>query len=456
MAEPLAVTSSPPALSWYEQAPRFVTALALGVVLAAVATSRPAPLGVLDGILFSYYNNSADPGALFYFNGWIALVPEIVAYLARGLSVPGQMAVYLAVATASALIMQRELQKLLQLWLRLFEAAMLSFVMLVFFQFYLPRLNQLVWCIWPLAIAAFCHILRKNFSGTAFSWTGLAAATLGCLTNPTAVVLIPLLGYFSLATRDAALRRQDAALAMLLLVYFAAIAFLKPAEVNYLPGNVVIGAARAMWHQLQAPLWWTIPLAIPILALAAICTAAFLRKIGDDTARKVILTLAYVGFSSIALFLLSGRVEIEAKLPPRYTILCTTMALVAFTVYAAGSFNARQRQWMICLVAAGVASAQIFLLASRLPAHLHQIREQFAFARAVDDFRASCQPGEAITQRPKPPGTVILCNHITTAATAALPVAHRDAFGNVFVAGPPAKLWRTTATAPTELLAPQR
>jgi hypothetical protein len=106
-------------------------------------------------------------------------------------------------------------------------------------------------------------------------------------------------------------------------------------------------------------------------------------------------------------------------------------------------------------MAIGIALAEIYLLASRLPAQLRHGREQFAFARAVDDFRASCQPGQAITQHRKPPGLAVLCGRIDAAATANLPVARRDTFGNVFVTGPPAKLWRTNDTAPIELLVPR-
>ena len=453
MNEPSAVNT--PSSSLLEETPRIVTALALVVVLAAVVTSRPPPLAVLDGILFNYYNNSADPRALIYFNGWVQLVPEIVAYLARWLPMPAQIAAYLVVAAASAFVMQRELQKLLQLWLRGFEAAIISCAVLVYFQVYLPMLNQLVWCVWPLAVAACCHIVRKNIASEPFSWTGLAATAVACLTNPTAVVFVPLLGAFTLTVESPTLRRQNIALAVLLSVYFLGMFVLKPDDAQYISRNAIINAARAVWHLINGSFWRTLPVAAAVLTLAWLCTAAF-RKSGDDMTRKAVLALVYVGFSSLALFLLSGRTEIMSSLPPRYTIICSVAAILALAIHAASRLDTRARQRLVWAIAIGVGFAEIYLLASRLPAQLRQASEQFAFARAVDDFRAACQPGEAITRHRKPPGLAILCVRIGIAEAANLPVARHDTFGNVFVAGPPAQLWLTNATVPIELLVPQR
>lgn len=429
------------------------TALTVAAVLVAALTSVPPPYG-LDALMFNYFNNASDARALFYFSGWLHLVPEAVAYALRGLPLTAQAIVYPLFNIATAVVMLREMQKLLRPWLPELESIAVSLLCLFYFHGFTLALNQFVWSVWFMAIGAFCYILRKNLCDERYSWFGLTAALLACLSNPVSVVLIPLLVLLALTENETALRRQNLVLAVLILAYFAAMAAFKPASTSYLSGNPVLGLLGALSRTVRLLRANGIITAAAVVALLWIAFGAWRERERGEPSHKVALWLAFLGLSSLAMFVLSGRVEI-AGLHARYSFTCVVAAILATGIRVLPRFSRRTRLLAFAALALALAPPSLAVLKKRLPVMLADTRDNILFLRAADRFRTDCRPGDGLSSGPRRANLIVLCERMAVTRGANGPaVAVRDKFDNAFVAGPPARIWRTGETTQTLLLSP--
>lgn len=436
--------------------------LALELALA-LAAALPGALIILmrsDGILFNYFNNVVAPEPVFFFNGWVHLLPELVAYAARHLPATAQGAIYAGFAVLAAAVMLREFYHLLRLWLTANEAALFALVALLYLQFYVPVLAQLIWSVWTIAIAVCCHVLRKNIAGERYSAFGLAASVVGGWSNPTAVILIPLLGYFAWITPDKILRRQNLFLAVAFLAFFAAAALVKPQGARYLASNPFIGSARVLWHQLYEPSRHAL---VPLAAAMALVWRGW-RALGarDGPQRTAVLALAYVGFASLGLYLFTGRAEISSSLPARYAILIVMCGIAALAIDGFPRLDIQRRRIVFLSVGAIALACEIVLVSLRFDDAATRVHEQFAFTADAPAFRDTCQPGEALLQRATPSRAVriypfILCSRLELKSPGAAAFTEVvDGFGNTYLQGLRARLWRSQETAPVELFVPRR
>lgn len=440
---------SPPALEF---------AVALAAVLAALPGARVTLLRGLDGVLFNTVNNIAAPDVVFFFNGWVHLLPELVAHAARGLPVAAQMAVYVGFAVIAAAVMLREYFRLLRLFLPARDAILFTLVALIFVQFYVPLLAQLVWSVWTIAIAVCCHVLRKTVADERYTTLGFVATVAGGVSHPAAVALIPLIGWCAWRSGDESLRRQSLLLMAVLLAFFAATALLKPSGAHYLSGNPIISSARVVWRQWHEAGWHSLPLALALAVLIWRSARAVMAPASRQ--RTAVLALAYVGCATLGLYLFTGRAELSSALPARYTV---TPVLAGLAVAAIdGVTRCETRRWRCAMTAIALLLlvAEAALINLRLGGTLDRTREQVAFARAADDFRRACRANDALLQQATGPRATrnypfVLCQPLDYAALDRL-TAERDEYGNLYGMGLQARVWRGEQTAPVELFLPRR
>ena len=425
------------------------------VVVALVATTAAPPPYGLDAILLSYANNAADIRPLFYLSGWIQVLPQLTVYAARALPLAWQAALYPLVSLAVAVIMLREIQRLFSLWLRRWEAVAISFTVILYFNAFNPGLTQMIWSVWPLSVAAFCYILRKNLLGEPYSGFGFAAALAACLSNPVTIVLVPLLVFLALTENGGALRGQNAVFAGLLLAWYAAMFAFKPASIVYLADNPLRGAARILWHTVTRPFPNSIITAIALIALGWLAADAWRLKDKDARRRRLTSWLAYLGFSSLAVFLLSGRAFTVSTLPTRYTFVCVTAALIAA---AARIVPASGRKSSLIVFAAVAITAIPFCKAvtNGLPlAAFETTRDRLRFLHAAGQFRAACRPGDALAPVGPREHLVVLCERTALARGRHRPDDLRyDRYGDALLKRVPARPWPSGAPTTAILLSP--
>lgn len=455
MSEPAAPAAVPSThlLGRYKAAGASLAITTLAVVLIAT-TAAPPPYG-LDAVLLSYANNAADMRPLFYLSGWVQLVPQMAIHAARGLPLTWQAALYPLVSLAIAVIMLREIQNLLRLWLSQAEAVALSLTVVLYFNAFNPGLTQMIWSVWLLAVAAFCYILRKNLQGEPYSPIGLAAALAACLSNPVTIIIVPLLLFLALTENGAVLRRQHLVFVALLIAWYAAMSAVKPAFIDYLADNPLRGVARILWHTATKPRPNSALAAMALIGLGWLAVDAWRLKDGDVQRRRLTLWLAYLGFASVAVFLLSSRTGAVSTLPARYTFVCVTAAIIAASVRIVPAFGGKSGLIVVAALAiAAVPFAKIAMKGQPLK-FVETTAHRFRFLHAAGQFRMDCRRGDALVPAGHRENLVVLCERRALSRGLYRPAElSHDRYGDALLKSLPARLWPTGETTTAAILSP--
>lgn len=417
-----------------------------GALAIGLATARHGMLGPLDDTLFSYFNNAATPRPLFYYNGWIPLVPELIGYALHRLPLIAQGAAYATAALAIFALMQRELFRLIACFHSPLDAAALSFVIALYFVGFMPTFELLVWSVWPCFIAALAHILRRAANGTPYSVAGFAGTAVAAATNPTGVTLIPLLAMLAAWPGARALRLGHGALAAVLTLAFAATILGRPDGVSYAPSDAL--AFLAMITARGNAGFIIFALAVLGLGLLAFAT---IRDHALDTVQRMTLTaLVWVGFTSLALFFLSNRPAFVRDIGLRYTVVAIVCALIGLAVLAAVHTTPALRRRAVGVIAVAVVALTLVSAASRARHMAADNWYMLRFLIAAQDFRSSCSGDTGIGRA----RVIVLCKPVNLTRTGPEAAARRDLYGNRFIAVPQVVQTPGGSNAGSELLAP--
>lgn len=430
-----------------------LTILAMLAAALVAVFSRTEMVGGLDAIVFNYVNNTADVRPLFYFNGWVSLYPALLAYAARNFPLSVQISLYFMTSVGVVMVLQRELQKFLQLSYRPIEAAMFSFVVLLSIRSLVAVLNLLVWSVWPAVLAAGCYILRKNVTQQRISPIGALATCLACLSNPTAVIFIPLLLFFSFKRPPTAPGRVDIILAAAIFFYYSAMALLKPAEIDYVNFHLWTATEKLIANLIAEHRLTSAAQIVAIVALIYFAVKIWVSPVRAELNGLAILGLAYLGLGSMALYFMSARFLHYGRLPNRYAIILVAVAELALFCYLAVM---PRRAWRERIVVASLLIDVVLaavLFHHGIPGTIRDDLEKYSYASAADRFRKNCQKGDALASLPQNFNLVLLCErqNFDRAMLAAAPPPDSDGFDRDFVEVPAARLWTSGAVVPARI-----
>lgn len=403
-------------------------------------------LGPLDDTLFSYFNNAATPRPLFYYNGWIPLVPELIGYAVHRLPLIAQGAAYATAALAIFVLMQRELFRFIACFHAPRDAAALSFVIALYFVGFMPTFELLVWSVWTCFIAALAHVLRRAANGTPYSVAGFIGTALAAATNPTGVVLIPLLAMLAARTASPALRLGHGALAAVLTLAFAATILGRPDGVSYAPSDALAFLATITARGSAGFIIFA--LAATGLSLLAFAT---IRDRALDTVQRMTLTaLVWVGLASLALFFLSNRPAFVRDIGLRYTVVAIVCGLIGLAVLGAVHTTPALRRRAVGIIAIAVVVVTLTSAAIR-GRHMAAVNwYMLRFLVNAQDFRSSCSGDTGIGRS----RVIVLCKPVDLTRGGPERPARRDTYGNRFIAVPQVVQTPGGSNAGSELLAP--
>src|SRR5262249_22724769 len=147
-----------------------------------------------DVLFFNYVNNATNARALYYYYGYVPVFPEVATYLLKPLPFVVQALLYRAVPCLIILLFYREIKLFFHLYCNDTEAGVLGLAVIFFMRFVEPNSVGLLWYAhWPALFVAFIHVIRKQIDRTSYSVVGVSGLLLAVLSNPLAVLLVPVL-----------------------------------------------------------------------------------------------------------------------------------------------------------------------------------------------------------------------------------------------------------------------
>jgi len=378
---------------------------------AALALLWPVDLvGLVDARMFNYFNNSNDTYPLIYLNRWVSLYPTSIAYSLRDLPFIAQAALYLLVPVGIVIVLQQELQKFLEVLYRPLDAVIFSFIIL--FSVRLLCEVNLTWSIWPAYVAAGCYILRKNILLENYTIIGVFGLGLICLSNPSAVTFIPILLFYSIRRRRTASAWLNIALVIAMASYYFLMNLHKPVGLDYVVSDPEPVARQFLSHFFGPHRYFNIVAITAAAVLTHLIVESRLRPPANAqgrTNRELILGLAFIGLSSLALYLASFRFSLHVSFLGRYTMMCVASAELAALCYFAAVPGRLLRDRLVAgALLIDVASAAMVF---RSEAHrsLQAYIDRYSYFVAAADFRHNCRQTEALAYDSAGRSLVVLC-----------------------------------------------
>ncbi len=345
---------------------------------------------------------------MLYFNGWVQFYPSVIAYCVRDFPAAAQISLYFMVAIAIAVLLQRELQKVLQISHRPFEAAVFSILVLLSVRLLIPAFNQMVWSVWPAILAAGCYILRKNTTQQRYSMLGVTGTAIACLSNPIAVIFIPLLIFFALRG-PRGLASANIFLAALILLYYAAFFTLGPTNIILLNADPAAAGAALLSNIASKPASVEGAAMVAAIFLIFVSAIVLIRTETGNPRLTTILGLAYLGLASLALSLASNRFNGLGIIQSRHAMMIVATAELAALLYLADAINRAWRGWIVAasFLTIGLIAAALFR--HGIPNVLRNSIQKYSYAVAADGFRAHCEEGTILASQPRNRNLVLLC-----------------------------------------------
>lgn len=381
-------------------------------IMAILAVLAPAFL-VDDVAFFNYVNNVEGPHLLYYYTGYVHLIPELVSYLLSPLPLVAQLLLYRVPPFVAALLLYREAARLLMLRGSATEARLLALAMILVLRAFDPSLlANLSHSAWAVFLAATMLAIRINLGDGRYSGAGLAGVVVAGLAFPLGNVLGGLLAFHALTSPVR--RGQNAALAATIIVGQALMS---------------AGAPEPLWNsRLASAGYWFLAsfhdtkLASLLAVLApAVLTGAVVwarRHARRNGGLMVMGSLAYVGWTSVGAYVVSSRFDLfDGAFDERYSVpaLCCALMAVGWMLLSARPEPARMR-WIGAYAGAAVMLAVVVVFsARRMPLGQAMMRYDFVIGAAA--ARQQCRADEMWVYEDNESSPVLLCRPLVRPAT---------------------------------------
>jgi hypothetical protein len=361
-------------------------------VLVVVGLHAVAPaFGQDDAALFNYMNNVTGTHPVFYYLGYVPLLPELFGYALGGLPFVAQALLYRVLPLAVMLILYAEWRRLLGREGDQREAAILTLsAILMLRSVGVNMWANLMMMIAPMLVAAVLHALRLGRESGRYSVAGMALMVIAAVSMPFGILLAPVLLLQWPGDADRSRRSHSIALAIAVVAGYLLLNW------RFLGGSVTPRGPREIAslfrHGLTTEYRLNNVIAIgATLVLSGACLRAWRnRSMAADT-RLMTIVLAGVGLVSIGGVLISDRLPFndggfaESHVLPA---LCAMLLVVSTSILA---IRDSSRRAMLIGVFAGVA---LFAISGEMYRNLRGPGElavmKYQFLRTAQDYRARC------------------------------------------------------------------
>jgi hypothetical protein len=357
-----------------------------------------------DTKFFNYLNNVERPQPLYFYNGYVPVLPLLVSYALKGLPLATQAIAYRIVPLAAVLLLYRELRALLGAGRPATEALVAAFAISLAIRVVSENVfANLAFSIWPAFLAACVFVVRSG-SRTRYSAAATAAVLVAAASLPLSVLLVVVLSWQGLDAGSPQ-RRHRLLLAAAILAIDGLVMVMTPEPLTRITG---LGGAWSLFasgfrdHKLANLI------AVTSTAVLAIC-ALLARRATRAAPRTAIAQLAVIGVGSVLLYPWSDRfVLYGGGFELRYTLvvlLCATVS--ALLLLAAAPDRTR------LLTTGALAGAAVALLLqveySSLRGPLELALMKYRFLQVAQEFRATCSGGAMIFEY-EDTSPVVLCH----------------------------------------------
>ncbi|HYE84973.1 MAG TPA: hypothetical protein VEA16_01365 [Vicinamibacterales bacterium] len=377
-------------------------AYAVIVLLVAIA---PA-MNIDDAVFFNYLNNTEAPRPLYYYMGYVHLIPEVTAYALSPLAPVAQAVLYRVVPLATALILYRELARLFGLSGALMEARLLALGIVLVLRVFEPDMwANVSYAAWTALIAAMACVARKSAAHGPYSTAGGAGLFVAGAAFPVGAVIVPPLIVDAVIGPDAVRQRQSASIAVSIIVTHVVVAW---------------GAPDAMWNAdwIQVPFQFldgfredklensTVVFSIVVLCVAL--SMVFLRPVAQST-RRVVGSLTFVGLASLGVYVASARFALfGGGFPSRYavTALGAALATLAWLLLV---WRPAHRPLLAGMFFGAAASLAAVGMSMHLRGPLEWALIKYRFMQVASDARQDCHNDQHWVFQDDKSSPVLLC-----------------------------------------------
>ena len=378
----------------------------LPVTIALVCLIAPA-FATDDTRFFNYLNNVESPQPLYYYNGYIPVLPQLASFAVKALPLALQAASYRIVPLLTMLLLYSQLRQLFSTRWPAGDARLLAFAIALTLCMIDRDLGaSLTFAPWSALIAAVIYVARDRPESRRWSWLSAAGVLLAALSLPAGLLLAPVLVAQALAT-GLKERRPELTLASIIVVAHGLIAAGSPESVSQAiaPSTIVAMFAAGFREHKLANL-------IAIASSAAIVLAcALVWRNGRRADYAPIWALAVVGLGSVVAYPFSARfVLYDGGFELRYTLpVFACAAVVSMLALSAIDAAERVRSMAIGITvgAAVTLAASVEYTSLRGPLELALMK--YRFLQVAQEFRATCRADEAVIFEHEDTSPVILC-----------------------------------------------
>lgn len=396
----------------------------LVVLLIALFSSfvlTDPPLSVEDAVVyFNQYNNIEFSNPFFFYADYVALYPEISAFVSSLFPLWTQSLLYVVFSFFVSLYFFYEFDVFLRRHTRFFSQRLCALLVIAFL---LARLTSssnvfgnLTYCIWVLLPGFLFHLLNME-SAKKFSITRFIISALAVLSHPAAIITFPVTLYFFGKFRGDFSRSIVALiLAVLTLVSFFLLvrsdSAMSQFDLRKFVEQFYVVFVRE--QKLGSHLFL---ICFSFLVCAFVASLFNFKLRGASPQRDMVIILCYFGISTSVSYLVSSRFYWYDVFPGRYAIPAVIGAatIALCWIYSIQDLFVGERHQTLYKAAFG-ALAILTSLALVLSAHPVRVVENqlamYRFLRDSEKFRRGCTEG-ASALRVDRWSPVVLCHPVT-------------------------------------------
>jgi hypothetical protein len=368
-------------------------------IILFLSTTAPA-FNVDDAAFFNYLNNVQQPSPLYYYNGYVHLIPQIVAYVLLPFPLAAQAALYRVAPFAFALLLYREASRVFAVQRTGFEARLLALaVVQILMTIYVGMGAVLGSTSWIAALIGLLVVIRVNAGDDRYSARAMAAVFLFGIAFPPGLLLAGLCAFKAADASGRRRRAQNATLALLIVLVHAWFSrgFPDPlwnSDIAAAP-EIFLGGFRE--HKLHN---------LVVLGSLAIVTAAWL---GRGRGEAVIRPLFYVSWGHSIAFLVSSRFGLYGGFEPQYVALPAGCALIAVCWIVLAKQAAEARAVLVGACGGVAVMVVAFSLYESLRGPLELALMKYRFVMMASAERDRCSGNEAFVFEDEESSPIVLC-----------------------------------------------
>lgn len=380
-----------------------VMALAAIVLLAVTSPAFDTD----DAAFFNYLNNVAGASPLYFYTGYVHVIPQLITYALSPMPLWLQPLFYPLLSIVLAWRLYRRLARLLGRRGSPTEAAVLAMAIILVLRVVEPVLwANISNAMWLALLLATVIIIEAGIDGAAYSKWSAAGLVIAGIAFPPGTLLALLLALQAAVATTPVQRRQAALLAAIIGgVHLASAAISPEAGLNTrlmeAPWMFLAGFRE---HKLAA-----------LLAVMSSLTLAIALQWAWRPDRRaanaaVLAPLCVLGWGSLATYVASSRfLRYDGAIPPRYAIPVLCCGLVAASWIAMSRRNAVARARSIGLLIGAAAACGALFFYGNLRGPMETTLMKYRFVNEAARWRQGCMNGEILVFESDPASPVLFC-----------------------------------------------